>query len=513
MGQDFAKAHTPPPLSFRDCLIDGRIDLARYKLYSKRNYEDDYDHLNSFLYEKKRKRDTKPKSTNKKKRKQRSVKRHSILWRNDDGTMRNATSKDSSWYTLYIETPPSNERLKGMFRNRFRVPYNEFVELAESLKENELFSRWTKQDCTGTPPSDIRILLLGTLRYLGRGHTFDDVEESTFISREVHRIFFHHFVEYGSTILFSKYVTDAATTADMSKFERIFALAGFNGAVGSSDGTHIGMLSCPCWATNNNKGHKLAVPSRNFNTTVAHTRQILGTTCGHPGTWNDKTLILFDDLIRGVQDGKYLSENEFNLLELDEEGNEIEVTYKGAWFIVDNGYLNWSCTVPPLKNPTTYQEIRFSEWLESMRKDVECTFGILKGRFAILKNGVRTESVEMCDKIWMTCCALHNMLLFVDGLDDNWETGGKSFYEEDNDDEVMTPFAVDRLNRHEDENEEVNATETGSNEFGKYTVDGKRIVRKMPLKVFQERLIHHFDIRFKNKDIEWPKRLRTPTVV
>lgn len=42
----------------------------------------------------------------------------------------------------------------------------------------------------------------------------------------------------------------------------------------------------------------------------------------------------------------------------------------------------------PLKQPSTYPELRFSDWLESMRKDVECTFGILKGRFRLLKTGV-----------------------------------------------------------------------------------------------------------------------------
>ena len=79
--------------------------------------------------------------------------------------------------------------------------------------------------------------------------------------------------------------------------------------VGSTDKTHVGMLCCPCWALNGNKGHKLSVSSRNFNTTVAHTRQMLGTTCGHPGKWNDKTIILFDDLIRGVHEGKYFADN------------------------------------------------------------------------------------------------------------------------------------------------------------------------------------------------------------
>ena len=96
--------------------------------------------------------------------------------------------------------------------------------------------------------------------------------------------------------------------------------------------------------------------------------------------------------------------------------------------MVNNGYLSWSCTVPPMKNGVTYQDIRFSEWLESMRKDVECSFGILKRRFCILRCGMRLQSIECCDQIWLTCCALHNRLLFIDGLDKNWEDGVKSYW-------------------------------------------------------------------------------------
>ena len=52
-----------------------------------------------------------------------------------------------------------------------------------------------------------------------------------------------------------------------------------------------------------------------------------------------------------------------------------------AWFLVDNGYLDWSTTIPPMKQHLTYEEIRFSEWLESMRKDIKYTFGIIKNDF------------------------------------------------------------------------------------------------------------------------------------
>ena len=89
--------------------------------------------------------------------------------------------------------------------------------------------------------------------------------------------------------------------------------------------------------------------------------------------------------------------------------------------IVDNGYLNWPSTIPPFKNPFFHWEHEFSEWLESIRKDVECTFGIMKGRFRVLKTGTRVHGHVATDRVWLTCCALHNMLLEIDGLDNDWE--------------------------------------------------------------------------------------------
>jgi len=59
-----------------------------------------------------------------------------------------------------------------------------------------------------------------------------------------------------------------------------------------------------------------------------------------------------------------------------------------------------------------------------MRKDVECTFGILKGRWRILKAGVRIHGVDGVDDVWLTCCALHNWLLDIDGLNGAWKHGG-----------------------------------------------------------------------------------------
>ena len=51
------------------------------------------------------------------------------------------------------------------------------------------------------------------------------------------------------------------------------------------------------------------------------------------------------------------------------------------------------------------------------------------GRWRILKTGIRLHGLSVVDDIWFTCCALHNMLLHLDGLDAKWNKGVKSMFE------------------------------------------------------------------------------------
>ena len=110
----------------------------------------------------------------------------------------------------------------------------------------------------------------------------------------------------------------------------MFKLAGFDGCIGSTDATHVGILKCAAWAHIIHKGFKLNIPSRTYNMTVNHCHQILGSTSGHPATWNNKTLILFDELVRNVNDGIIPNDHEFMLYEHDKYGNIVEVGYKGV---------------------------------------------------------------------------------------------------------------------------------------------------------------------------------------
>lgn len=62
-------------------------------------------------------------------------------------------------------------------------------------------------------------------------------------------------------------------------------------------------------------------------------------------------------------------------------------------------------------------ECNWSQRLESIRKDIECLFVRLKGRWRIFKGTIYFEHRESIDNAWFTACILHNMLHAMDGLD------------------------------------------------------------------------------------------------
>ena len=65
---------------------------------------------------------------------------------------------------------------------------------------------------------------------------------------------------------------------------------------------------------------------------------------------------------------------------------------------------------------TTNKEVLalWSKRLESIRKDVERCFGVLKKRFRVLKVSMQFREAKFMENIFFTCCVFHNMLLYHD---------------------------------------------------------------------------------------------------
>ncbi|CAN0345009.1 unnamed protein product, partial [Pylaiella littoralis] len=195
---------------------------------------------------------------------------------------------------------------------------------------------------------------------------------------------------------------------------------GFPCAMGSTDVTHIAWSRCPYNQARSYTG-KEGKPTVWYQVTVNHTGRVLAVTEGFTGSTNDKTIICWDAAVDQIRRDKQDTEKKFDVYKADGTTQTLE----GCYLIVDNGYHKWRTLIEPTKYPITEEDIRFSGRLESVRKDVECFFGILKARFRILKLAMTYQKQERLDYVFFTCCILHNMLHTYDGMDNleenvNW---------------------------------------------------------------------------------------------
>ncbi len=149
----------------------------------------------------------------------------------------------------------------------------------------------------------------------------------TGISEEVHCVFFHRFIEYGSIKLFAKHVVVMPQSAEDAMCPE-YDVAGLTGCIGSMDATHVMCKKVFHCMRHGHLSFKMLQTAHTFNLIVNHAHKILSTSCGHPGSWNDKMLVLFDEFAMGLYHGSILNDFSLSLLEQSADGSIAKVAYK-----------------------------------------------------------------------------------------------------------------------------------------------------------------------------------------
>ena len=137
---------------------------------------------------------------------------------------------------------------------------------------------------------------------------------------------------------------------------------------------------------------------------------------GHPGTRNDKHIVRTDNTVTELLEGNgWLNSKSW----LTSAVNGTRRIHRGVYLLICyGGYLCWPCLINPHKDaipgsPTMQQ---WSAKLESVRKDIEGLFGILKKRFKFLKNFNVLQMQSGIDNAFTsTCCIVHSIQLEHDG--------------------------------------------------------------------------------------------------
>ena len=242
------------------------------------------------------------------------------------------------------------------------------------------------------------------------------VSRHTNLTEEVHRSFFLKWIHHMASIS-DEYIYMPRDDATYKQVVGEYTDRGFPGCVGSVDCVHIGWDRCATKSTNVYTGKEL-FPSIANEVICTSRKFIQSVTVGHPGTRNDKHIVRTDDSVLELLYGNgWLNSKNWQCC-----GPEGQTrTFRGVYLICDGGYHRWPCLISPYKNKVRGSPtMQWSANLESVRKDIECVFGILKARFKFLKHFNSMHKQRDIDAAFMTCCMLHNMMLRVDGyLDEN----------------------------------------------------------------------------------------------
>jgi len=298
------------------------------------------------------------------------------------------------------------------FRRRFGVTFDLFREFVNTARSWGIFSE--KPDAVGRQPVPLELKVLGALRMVAKGCAFDAIAELSSMGLSTMQQFFHTFWDKFVAHYKPQYIKYPRTAEEAAPVISEFKRLGFDGCVGSLDVTHIEWGRVPAGMANLYTG-KEKYPTVGYEVVVDHHKKILYVSRGFPGSASDKEIIKTDDYVQEVRKKKILYDDVTFELK-DAQGNPR--VWQGAWFITDNGYAKWRILQAPLKHCRNYDEHKWSERLESVRKNIECTFGILKVRFRILSSKVLFQFQEYVDTVFYAACIMHNMLHAEDGYDE-----------------------------------------------------------------------------------------------
>lgn len=127
-----------------------------------------------------------------------------------------------------------------------------YVLLLEYSKE--WYPNWDKTGVNGKKPHPLCLKVLGCLRILAKGATFDNVYELNEISAEVNRVFFHSWTAKVVQVLGPHWIKIPTDEADIERITSEYASNGFPGCIGSIDCVHIRWDNCPAQWRNLYKG-------------------------------------------------------------------------------------------------------------------------------------------------------------------------------------------------------------------------------------------------------------------
>ena len=126
---------------------------------------------------------------------------------------------------------------------------------------------------------------------------------------------------------------------------------------------------------------------------------------GMPGSNNNINVLqrspVFSNYLRGRS----------SPVEFEVNGN----TYNMGYYLADGIYPEWPAFVKSIRHPMKAKTQHFSKRQDSVRKDIERAFEVLRARFAVVRGPAYGWHPKQIKEIMICCIILHNMIVEDEG--------------------------------------------------------------------------------------------------
>lgn len=317
----------------------------------------------------------------------------------------------------FIERPRFNDRV---FRQRFRCRKALFLAAVETITSHDDYFR-QRPDATGRLGMTPLHKIIVAWRKLCYGYGNDSMDESFEVAASTNREILDHFCDACIEIWENQFIR-RPNAADIERIGTMMLMLtdffltcdivpvtaakqnesrGFRGALMSIDCTHWAWAKCPKSFQGQFRNGRKDYCSVVMEAGCSPDRRIWHLFCTIPGTCNDINILdsspLFDDILSG----------ESPVFKYQLNGND----YSWLYYLVDGIYPAWRIFARPLSQPANECDANYTKEHEGARKDIECTFGILKKKFLIVKHPAEFWKLETMHKVMKTIVIWHNMIL------------------------------------------------------------------------------------------------------
>jgi Plant transposon protein len=301
----------------------------------------------------------------------------------------------------------------GYFRRRYRMRRSLFLHIMQTLgARDEYFT--DRIDALGRRSLSPIQKCTAALRQLAYGSAADSVDEYVKLGKSTALECLEKYCEG----IIECFGTEFLRRPNIEDRRRLLAQAeerGFPGMLGSIDCMHWQWHNCPVgWQGQFTRGD-IKHPTIILEAVASYDRWIWHAFFGVAGSNNDINVLnqspLFVDAIRGNEPQVTFTVN----------GNE----YNMGYYLADGIYPSWPVFMKGVPVPQADKHRFFSQRQASLRKDVECAFGLLKKRFNILAIPGRSYSQRTLGLIMRACVILHNMIIDDQrggDFDENYQT-------------------------------------------------------------------------------------------